>query len=375
MFCVALCIVSFDAAAQDNALQTAGSHQFKLSSEATLENQPMLVDIFMGIDFQPASAFPDAPAVTGLQDVMYGRSRITPARSGYFWAARGKGPDGRTRLVFDTNDDGVLDEEEAVFVPTGDAKYITWTISRPETDAAMSTQIPFKIRVRVSSNGNAEWQIYSLWEATLRAKSETLPVGIVRLMDNRFLAFADADQNGIYETYLDPAQPFGLGGPFWMYDVDFPARVVSIHPANKHPVVPGRKAPTLRGVVWPDSSTVTLRNDTDLLTLLVFCYQGCAGCRDLAPYLREMVATYGGEPKVQFWSVVTSADEAAGNARDVSPDLLQVIAPEAWQNYGVTPTPTVFIIDAGGDIVYRSQGTSEAIVRDIRSTLSAHLKD
>lgn len=370
--CVLLAFTTLDAIAQrtDADAVHEGGHQFGISSQTSLDKQVMLKGIFMGVHFQARDSFPDVPFVPNMEGGMYSKSPVTPAADGYFWAARGETSDGQFFFLFDIDDDGQLQDEDAVMVPDGGVAQLSWLIKRLETDAASAKHTRFNIRVQIFENGKAEWQINNLWETKLRGKHEALSVGIMRLMNNQFLAFGDADENGIYETYLDPAAPFGLGGPFWTYTVDFAEQVVVLNPTDKKPVVPGSKAPFLNGVSWPDSSAATLDHSTGKLTLLVFCYEGCQGCRELAPYLREIAATYGDHPEVQFWSVVTSAQEAAGNARLVSPDLLQVISPAAWHDYGVSPTPTVFIVSGNGEILYRSIGTSAKVAQDIHEVLT-----
>ncbi|MEM8489116.1 MAG: TlpA disulfide reductase family protein [Bacteroidota bacterium] len=360
--------------AQDNNTQIAqqNTHQIAMKPATDLSGQAMLQDIFLGFDFQPQSAFSEAPSVSNVA-LMYSKVRMTAATTGHFWSARGKTAGGQLFYLFDRNDNGELRDEDPVLLPDSGMVYVEWPMRRIESDASPAKIATLDIRVRIHANANAEWQINTLWEATLHAKEEDLQVGIVRLTDNQFLAFADVDGDGVYEKYLDPAQPFGLGGPFWTYNVNFEAQVVVLSPTDKHPVAPGWKAPPLEGITWPDSKSVVLPQNTGKVTMLVFCLQTCSGCRDLAPYLREFAAAYGDTSEFRMWSVVPSAEEAAGNARDVSPDLLQVISPAAWKDYGVAPTPTVFVMNNTGEIVHRSIGTSKAIVEEIKATLLRHL--
>ena len=55
-------------------------------------------------------------------------------------------------------------------------------------------------------------------------------------------------------------------------------------------------------------------------------------------------------------SVVTSEEEASGSLEAVTPGWQQLVSPQAWVDYAVSPTPTIFVVDSSGGVVFRRVG-------------------
>jgi hypothetical protein len=118
----------------------------------------------------------------------------------------------------------------------------------------------------------------------------------------------------------------------------------------------GWSAPDFSGPVWGTDTTFSLSENLDHTTVLVFCSRSCFACRGSKPDFEGLREAFSETPSVSLVSVVTSPEEASGSSEAVTPGWQQVISPQAWEAYAVSPTPTVFVVNSNGEVVFRRVG-------------------
>lgn len=221
------------------------------------------------------------------------------------------------------------------------------------------------VNLMVEDSGRIQHQFAGIWVATLETGDESLAVGVQRLAGGSGLVFADAEGDGDYESYLQSNSTLGLGGRFWTVAVDFEESRVALRPTDQAPVDVGWQAPDLAGPIWGSDSTYVFTEGRGKTAVLVFCKQRCFACRGIRPELASLFSEFHGDPGVHLLSIVTSEEEAQGSQNLVSPGWLQVVSPEAWTAFAVTPTPTLLVVGPDGVVAFRQVGGTPALGEEL----------
>jgi hypothetical protein len=264
---------------------------------------------------------------------------------------------------------GVLRRETWIQVPDTGFVEVEIRVPTTESDAEVPSGAPLPIIFQASSSGRVEYQIGGIWEATLEVDGERLGIGLQRFSEGAAIVFSDPDADGAYEHYLDSNLTVGLGGRFWTLVIDFSVGAALLYPTDHTPVDVGWKAPDLSGPVWGTDTAFSLSETLGHTTVLVFCSRSCSACRDNRPDFERLQRAFPGDSGVILASVVTSEEEASGGLEAVTPGWQQVVSPQAWVDYAVSPTPTIFVVDSRGEIVFRRVGGGTGLGLQLAETV------
>ncbi len=202
-----------------------------------------------------------------------------------------------------------------------------------------------------------EYIVRELWQLTITSGNESLDLGVLRF-GQQGVGFADADDDGIFETFMAPGNPIALGGRFWQLDLEFESRTAHLVRSKRAPIDAGYEAPKAEGTRLETQDRVDLTTD-DVTTVLVFCNAGCRGCRLIAESLEAVSDRFADSDVVRLISVGRSAEESRGCRESVCPSFLHVVSPNAWEAFAVTPTPTIIVVGPDRMIRYRGPGAGK----------------
>lgn len=208
-----------------------------------------------------------------------------------------------------------------------------------------------------------------MWVSELNYNSDTLRVAVLQLDSGYFVLFSDANNNGIYDNYIELDLPIGLGKKAWIVSLSFEDKLLVLSPSDETPVVIGWQAPPLRDMIWNTDSYFDMSEVSDKVVMLVFCYSNCEGCIIITTSLEKILDTFDGDSRVELFSVVTSEAVAEANYSSVTRGWRQLLSSTSWRDFRVTPTPTVIIIGGDGIIEYRRVGGHKDLFNELSETI------
>ena len=208
-----------------------------------------------------------------------------------------------------------------------------------------------------------------MWVSELHFDGDTLRVASLLSSNGNALVFSDANNDGTYDNYVELDSPVGLGRKSWIIAVDFENSLVVLSPTDETPVVVGWRAPSLNGQIWNTDSYFDLSENRDKVIFLVFCYENCEGCQTISASLLELLEEFNGDSRVELLSIVTSENGAVANNRSITQGWKHLVSSTAWQDFRVTPTPTIIIIGGDGIIKYRRVGGYPDIGEELSKTI------
>ncbi|MEM7201087.1 MAG: TlpA disulfide reductase family protein [Planctomycetota bacterium] len=260
------------------------------------------------------------------------------------------------RLALDQDGDGDLADE--VVHPLAVGASVDLTIPADLAGEA----IP--LRFLHPRSGRLELNVPLVYRGTIQHGGESLQVAAGRLLPDLALLMADTDGDGVVETPLTNEQVVGLGGASWTVEVELAAARAYLRPSNREPVAPGHRAPELAGTTDHGDPFDLAKQPHD--TALVFCACSCAGCRQLAPRLRELYQELGGE-EIRIVQVVRSEPDRQEFDTVGGIGWPQLVDASAWDRYQVVATPTVVLVDDEGTVQFRGSGHDPRWMTRIRN--------
>ena len=344
--------------------QASDALRFPLLHSESYPQQPALGQAWAGVAFGEGTPLGVPDSLDFPAETEWGEVRVTPRLR--LLLAREPSDDSASGdySVFSIGDRG-LKGEARIQAPDSGQVQVNVSVSPGGADGGDPGVAPLPVRIQVSSSGRVEYQISGIWAATLELDGERLAIGVQRLAEEAAIVFADADSDWVYEQYVQSNSPLGLGGRFWTIAADFSEGQAVLQPTDRTPVDAGWDAPDLYGPVWGGEGTFLLSENLGRTVVLVFCYQRCFACRGIRPDLEGLSKEFGGDSGVDFVSVVTSEEEAAGNSEMISPGWAQVVSPGGWSDFAVSPTPTLFVVDPDGIIAYRRVGGGPELAPEV----------
>jgi len=328
--------------------------RFPLLHTETYLSQPALGQAWSRVPFSdvPPAGVPDT---LKMPEEVWAEVRLTE-ELGLLFVRKPDGDRSTDGILVYSRNRQALRRETWIQVPDTGSVQVEIRTPTTESDAGKPASTPLPIIFEASSSGRLEYQIGGIWEATLEVDGEKLGIGLQRFSEGAAIVFSDPDADGAYDHYLDSNSTIGLGGRFWTLVTDFSVGAALLYPTDRTPVDVGWKAPDLSGPVWGTDTAFSLSENLGHATVLVFCSKSCFACRGSKPEFEGLREAFSEDPSVTLVSVVTNQEEASGSNAAVTPGWQQVVSSQAWVDFAVSPTPTIFMVDSSGEIVFRRVG-------------------
>ena len=270
--------------------------------------------------------------------------KLSNHERGTVFGIRGTNAAGEKSYVLDTDNDRRFDDEKTQSLAETTPQIVRY-IADDDSESQTSIEI-------LPGQATDEYAFRDFWKTTLRVGQETLPVGMVYLGTGKFLMFGDTDQDGSFEKYINVDVELALGGNFWKVDVDFAKQSVRLNPGTGKSMTVGATAPEFQ---------LDADVDANKPIMFVFCKCTCAGCASTMPKIEKIWRDQKQKGQLSIVNIATDENEMQANLNRYNITFPQTVQPELWGHFGVTPTPTIVVIDKNKLVRFRGHEVNEEL--------------
>ncbi|MEM1055804.1 MAG: hypothetical protein AAGI52_09765 [Bacteroidota bacterium] len=318
---------------------------FDVVRQEVEEHHGPVADIHFGL------ASVEAPQEGGLhgipeefRDVEILSWTLSDHRLGTVYGIRGTDEAGEKSFIIDTDNDRRLDDERA---------WLSSAAVTPTLRYSGGNENTREIDIEIHSTPDKDQYVFrTMWTTSLVVDTDSLPAAVSYLGFGRTLLFVDADKDGSFEQLVNTEIEFPLGGRLWHIGVDFDRLHIRLTPGTGTSLIVGATAPPFE---------LDVNIDRSKPTMLVFCYEHCGACSVAVPQIESIWQDAEETGHFNIVNIATNERERQANIDLYSATFLQVVQPDLWTTFGVTPTPAIVVLDGRGTVLYRGSKVSHEL--------------